>query len=200
MTRPFVTIGVASTGSWKARMGQALAHLSYVSSAHCDFSVMIAEGSIVSCRNRLALGAIEAKSSHLLFIDSDNTFPADGLARLLTHDRDIVGASYARRNPPYSVLGEWVNNGTDLVPATKVPAGFLLIKTRVFEKIAAPWFLEPIDFSMRTEHNIIGQTSDDIYFCEQALKAGFEIWLDLSITTQMGHIGEIVATCYDQSK
>ena len=181
-------------------MGQCLAHLSYVSTMYCDLSVMIAEGSIVSCRNRLVLGALEAKASHLLFIDADNTFPADGLARLLKHDKDIVCASYARRKPPYAVLGEWINNGTNLVPATKAPAGFLLIKTGVFEKINPPWFTEPIDFSMRTENNILGQTSDDIYFCDQAIKAGLQIWIDLEITTQMGHIGEIVATCYDKSK
>jgi hypothetical protein len=195
MNRPFVAICVASTGSWKAQMGQCLAQLTMASIAACGLTILIAEGSIVSCRNRLALGALESGASHLLFVDSDNTFPPQGLGRLLLHDKDIVGATYARRREPFTVIGEWTNNGTDLVPATKLPTGFLLIKTDVLKALEPPWFVEPIDWSMRTSNNVIGMTSDDIYFCSKAIVAGFQPWIDLGLTEQVGHIGEIVATC-----
>lgn len=176
-------------------MGQALAHLSYVSSMHCDLSVIVAEGSTASCRNRLVLGAMEAEASHILFVDADNVFPPNGLVRLLQRDKDIVGATYSRRAPPYIVLGGWEQPIDGLAKAKSMPAGFLLIKTEVFGKIEPPWFADTFDWSRRSPENVVGLVSDDVYFGHKAEAAGISSYVDLDVTAEMGHIGEIIATC-----
>lgn len=197
MQRPYVAICVASAGIWKPQMGQALAHLTYVSTMHCDLGVLIAEGTTAPCRNRLVLSALQAKTSHVLFVDADNTFPADGLAQLLSHNKDIVGACYMRRAEPYTMLGVWGEQikGTPLAPAKQLPGGFLLIKTSVFGRIEPPWFHEPVFWDTRTAENVTGTQSDDCYFCEKAIAAGFKLFVDLNVTQFMGHIGEINVKC-----
>jgi hypothetical protein len=178
-------------------MGQSLAHLTFVSASHCDIGVVIAEGTTAPCRNRLVLSALNAKTSHVLFVDADNTFPADGLTRLLAHDKDIVGAGYMRRAEPYTMLGVWGEPLPDkpLAPAQQLPGGFLLIKNSVFERLQPPWFHEPVFWELRNAQNVTGTQSDDCYFCEKAIAAGFKIFVDLSITAQMGHIGEVLVRC-----
>jgi glycosyltransferase involved in cell wall biosynthesis len=51
--------------------------------------------------------------------------------------------------------------------------GFLLVRRRVFEKIAKPWF------------SFVEQGTEDLYFCRRAKEAGFKIHADLSV--QVGH-------------
>ena len=148
--------------------------------------VINCKSSIVSIgRNECVAAALHIKATHVLFLDSDMVFPLDTLKRLLAHDKDIVGALYSRRRPPFDPNGlPWPGSAPTggLQRMKNLPAGCLLIKTRVFEKIAKPWF------STRNEgENIVGE---DICFCENATKAGFEIWQDITLSREVGHIGE----------
>ena len=65
-----------------------------------------------------------------------------------------------------------------------LPTGCLLIKMTVFDKITKPWFSGRVE----GEH-IIGE---DMYFCECAAAAGLEIWQDVALSQEVGHIGERV--------
>jgi hypothetical protein len=52
----------------------------------------------------------------------------------------------------------------------------------VFDKLPKPWFTTRIE-----GEKILGE---DYYFCEQAAKAGFEIWCDGNLSREVGHIGQ----------
>jgi hypothetical protein len=151
-------------------------------------AVINCKGSRISVsRNHLMGAAQKIGATYALFLDTDMVFPLDVMRRLLAHDKDIVGALYASRRPPFQPIGvPW-----DDAPATghlrrmkMLPTGCLLINMRVFEKLPKPWFSEQI-----TGDQIAGE---DVYFCAQATTAGFEIWQDVSLSREVGHIGEKV--------
>jgi hypothetical protein len=92
-------------------------------------------------RNQCAGAAQIMKASHLLFLDSDMVFPADTLARLLAHNKDIVGATYSKRVPPFHPLtvteeGEQVQITSGLCRVKLIPTGCLLMRTKIFDALA----------------------------------------------------------------
>ena len=70
--------------------------------------------------------------------------------------------------------------GSELFKASGTGTGFMLIKTKVFDKLKKPYFVawEDEDGNHHTE---------DIEFCINARKAGFDVWI--SPTIKIGHIG-----------
>ena len=59
-------------------------------------SLKILQGTLIqNQRADLCLDAMREGCSHILFIDSDMTFPQDMIQRLLAHDVDIVAANCA---------------------------------------------------------------------------------------------------------
>jgi hypothetical protein len=127
------------------------------------------------------------KATHVLFLDSDMTFPLDVLKRLLAHGKDIVGAVYSRRRAPFGPTGQPMEGAKEsggLLRMKNLPTGCVLITMRVFEKLPKPWFSDRVE----GEH-ILGE---DFHFCEKATTAGFEIWQDTALSREVGHIGEKV--------
>lgn len=121
----------------------------------------------------------------LFWLDSDMVIPPDTVNRLIAHGKDIVGASYVRRAPPYELLGKSLSGKPEsvkgLVEVKALPTGCLLIRRSVFHKIAQPYFKLGIN-----ANQIIGE---DLLFCAEARDAGFQIWMDTDLTKEVGHIG-----------
>lgn len=143
-------------------------------------------------RNKIVAKAIELGVSHLMFIDSDMQFPADGINRLLAQDKDIIGAVYYRRQTPHHPTLN-VKVGDDLKIPRNFPkdkpfkvwgigTGFLLIKTKVLKEIKSPWF-----FFGNYKNKMLGE---DYYFCMKAHNQGFDVWADPTIP--VGHVGEYI--------
>ena len=100
-------------------------------------------------RDRIGLYAINAKVrlfTHLLFIDSDITFPPEAIKKLINDDKDIVSGLYFKKNvnpQPVAWFTDWKNDGSvkfrpftcngsqELVECGAVGMGFCLIKTSV---------------------------------------------------------------------
>jgi len=120
----------------------------------------------------------------LLWIDGDMMFPHDALVRLMAHGKDIVGANYRQRTPPYAYVGHYLNGlepdlrAPGLYPMGHLPTGFLLTRFDVYRHLPQPWF----------KAGSRGEARDDVYFCRQALAAGYEIWCDHDLTMQIRHI------------
>lgn len=120
----------------------------------------------------------------LLWIDGDMIFPEDALVRLIEHDKDIVGANYRQRTPPFAFVGAYLD-GKDthlmepgLWPMSHLPTGLLLTRFDIYRKLAYPWF----------NAGLRGQPRDDVYFCNYAREAGYEIWCDHDLTKLVKHI------------
>lgn len=140
-------------------------------------------------RNQLVDVALQNGSSHLMFIDSDISFPPDGVARLLAHDKDIVGGYYNTRrgNNPIRVKGPEGLIAPDPMPTSMfqcivLPTGFMLIKLECLKRLSRPYFAV-----ITHEKGTIGE---DVFFCRQAAEAGIEVWVDPTI--HLGHIGKKV--------
>jgi hypothetical protein len=194
-TAPLVAIGVPSGDMVHADFAMRLATLCLNPGART--CLINAKSSIVALgRNQCAEAAKLAGATHLLFLDSDMVFPADTLARLLRHDKDIVGAVYSQRAAPFHPLGitwegEHVHVTSGLRRMKIIPTGCLMIHTSVFDKIRKPWF------STRIEgEKLLGE---DYYFCEAAQKAGVEIWCDGDLSSEVGHIGQQIYTLGSKS-
>jgi hypothetical protein len=186
MTTPTVALGIPSGDMVHADFAMRLATLCLNPGARA--CIINAKSSIVALgRNQCVAAAQLAKATHLLFLDSDMVFPADTVTRLLAHDKDIVGAAYSQRTPnshPLGVTfeGNHVHVTEGLMRMKIIPTGCLLIRMSVFDKLPKPWFTTRIE-----GEKILGE---DYYFCEQAAKAGFEIWCDGNLSREVGHIGQ----------
>ena len=143
--------------------------------------------------------SFDPKATHILQIDSDMMFPMDGLERLLSHDKDIVGAFYNKRVPPYETVGHLLHapdiSKGGLYPADLMPHGFVLIKREVFEKLKSPWYYESFDPACVTEKDPDGLVGEDVNFSRDCVKAGIEMWCDADLTFECAHIGEIAVPC-----
>lgn len=150
-------------------------------------------------RDTLADIAISGDYTHILFVDSDMTFPADALHKLFMHNVDIcTGLCFARKdihNPciykriNYENPVRGVHNGNIDVeedierPFFEVKAcgmAFCLIKTQALA-----------DIRSRSDGELfryIDTFGEDLSFCIRALKCGYKIWCDTTIP--IGHIGE----------
>ena len=149
------------------------------------------KGSMIwDARNTLVARALEQESvTHILFLDSDMSFPIDTLHRLAHHQKDIVGATYVKRYPPHETLGRPLQEndllGTPgLVKMCDIPLGVCLIKLSVFNTLRFPYFRY-----IKTD-DAATTISEDTYFCLNAREAGFDVWCDYHLTKSIGHVGQ----------
>lgn len=153
---------------------------------------------IVNQRDQLADMALEAGSTHALWLDSDMMFPPDTVARLLSHDADIVAGNYVTRQYPhktvaYSKLHDWrsyVINDTakDLIEVEAVGMGCMLVKTAVMQQMKKPLF-QTVWVEQSQDH-----MGEDFYFCQQARALGYKIWIDSVLSDRLSHLGTFAFT------
>lgn len=142
----------------------------------------------------------------VLLIDSDESWEAEGVVRLLLHPDEIVGASYRMKNSWHRYVGDpkidengWhvgrvLADGTALLAADRVAGGFMRIKVSALRKWAAAYpelvSHEPdgdkVQFFSR---GLIDgeQHCQDMMFCRRWLDIGGELWIDPNL--KIGHWG-----------
>ena len=126
---------------------------------------------------------------YLFSVDSDIAFPADTLAKLLAHDKDIVSGLYIQRKPGLHVLEIYERNsqggvtnmpygklkGRSLVEVAGCGFGCVLVKAEVMKTIGYPQF----KYHSAISHK--DTVSEDVDFCSKAMDKGFKIWADSSV-------------------
>ena len=133
-----------------------------------------------------------------LWIDSDIVFSNEAFYRVLAMDKDIAGGWYATEDGRTTSCAHWLeeddfkeNGGVmnhemvDGIVKRRKPFtvdysgfGWLLIKKGVFEhkEMTYPWFAPQMQvFDSGEVQDMCGE---DVSFCLDAIKAGFEIWID----------------------
>lgn len=129
-------------------------------------------------RDVLVRQALDAGCSHLLMVDTDMMFSHEAINQLMSHGVDIVGARYNKKVIPAECTVKQELNG-EMAEVPFVPTGFILINCEVFKKIGKPWF------SFED-----GAESEDVYFCDKAIKNGFKVYCDPTI--KIGHLGTAI--------
>lgn len=150
---------------------------------------------IVNQRDQLAEMALQAESTHILWLDSDMMFSPDTVQRLLAHDVPIVAGNYVTRQYPhktvaYTQMHNWrsyvINDGRkDVISVAAVGMGCMLVNTDVIKKMSMPRF----------QTTYIAETQDhmgeDFYFCHQAKKLGYDILIDDAVSRDLQHLGTV---------
>ena len=146
--------------------------------------------------------------SHILFVDGDSVLQPTTACYLLERKKDVVSGYYlSRKGTGLPVIMKQkskrplchLDNFNDyqaltlkefyilphkdqLVEVDAVGAGCLLVSRKAMEKISDPWFLEWHE-GMKPDMHRFGE---DLWFCENARKARFQIDIDRRCFT--GHI------------
>ncbi len=160
-------------------------------------TLLINEKSAILQKSRQALvnRALSNNASHLLFLDSDMTFPPDTALQLLAHDRDIVGIAAPKRrdnleSSAMKVWGERLTFGPEdgLIDVDWLGFGGVMIRATVFQKLDKPWF--PTRFERTDPEKGDVWIGEDYGFCEKARAAGFSIQVDAGLSCRFGHLGQ----------
>jgi len=159
---------------------------------NCAFNI----GSVITiARRNLTDIFLKSDFDYAWWVDSDMKFPIDAPIKLLKRGVHLVGANYRRRrfpNPGFTGMMGSAGNFTELVtddnspPMQQVdvlPHGMMLVHRSVYEKIPQPHYLQDYVPEINLE---IGE---DIYFCNKAKQAGFEVWVDHELSREIAHIG-----------
>ena len=160
-------------------------------------SVLVNEKSAIlpQGRQKLVNRALEFEATHLLFLDSDMTFPPETAARLLSHGRDIVGIAASTRLEGRQRVtamvrwGERLALGPDdgLVEADYVGCAGMLVKADIFRRMDKPYF--PARFIEERDGRDIWM-GEDYGFCDKARELGFTVLVDAKLSYAFGHLGQ----------
>lgn len=172
-----------------------------------QFCITTSGSLLVAERNRLIKRFLESDCTHLLCIDSDLGWPAQAVKALLDHDMDFVAGLYPARGedvflfrPVFNEDKSIVKNDKNLLKMNYIPAGFMLIKRQVLEKMCEVYpqlYFKPK--SKENEHEAAfcffntelmdGEFwGEDYVFCRRVREAGFDIWVDPLI--EFDHAGK----------
>lgn len=193
------------------KLAVSLARFTQIAQQH-GISVHI--GSICGCsvvsraRNLLVRDLLDSDATELLFIDSDINFEPEDILRLMAWGTDtrkgIVAAVPRVRDPnpvyianlEYDENHELTMNRMGLVRADHVATAFMWVNRKVFEDLieahpewtywdgrAGKDLSAVFDFKVTRE----GYIGEDFLFCDRARAAGYEVWIDPTIT--LGHMG-----------
>lgn len=154
-------------------------------------------GSIIcASRNYMIRQAMQqTECSHVLCLDSDMTFPADTLSRLLSHNVPIVGASYCMRREPRAMThrdGNFTSKlplsfESEIFPVLSLGMGCVLIQMEVFHKLRE---LDPVGPFFQVEyHGEEHHTGEDVHFFKQVNRAGIQVMCDVQLSHAVRHIG-----------
>lgn len=158
-------------------------------------------GSILAnMRQDMVTQAIENHATHLLFIDSDQTFPRDTFHRLMKHKKQVVAANIATKVIPSSPTARLKGNGSLGIPIAtmeaspeleevwRVGTGIMLINLNIFKRKelkTGPWFTQ------RWNEETNAYVGEDWAFCEELEKAGVKLYIDHKVSLEIGHLGTL---------
>jgi len=165
-----------------------------------EFFVEPRQGVLVgNMRNKMVSSGSQKKIQKVegfdayLFIDSDITFDAHQVLKLIGHDKDIVTGVYRTQKEdkyeaglfypaiPGAVMTRYNMATRGMQRVDFCGAGFLLVKREVFENMEYPWFRH----HMVTNNGDQEEAGEDYGFCINARRSGFEIWADFDCV--VGH-------------
>jgi len=187
-----VWITVLTGGTIRHELAVALIQMSHDERYEMEFHFSFARP-IPSNRCGIAQRFLASDADWLLMLDSD-VWPYRNLLDLVEADKDMVvfptpiWRTGAPEPPIVSnvtpLKGDIVNlDEAEMVEVLRGGASAMLFSRRVLEGLAPPLFAQDFD------EDGIALCDEDIYFCDKARDAGFEIWAAYS--HPCGHIKEI---------
>lgn len=204
-----IAVGYPSPDRMDYRFQQDLLTFIFKNMFEHDLYPINAVGSRITMnRNQIVKEAKAWGADYILWIDADTKFPITGLKRLLAHNKDVACATTSRRigedrSPAaYPLDIKSIQPFQRLVPMEFIGLPFMLTKISVFDALQKPYFAEPPrrmvnvfrtkDIGQSAEDMIDDVMPEDEYFCWQLRKAGFDIFCDMELSMEIGHVGTTV--------
>jgi 2-polyprenyl-3-methyl-5-hydroxy-6-metoxy-1,4-benzoquinol methylase len=142
---------------------------------------------IDKARNDLVKMALKDNCDYIFFIDSDTLIPEGALDRLLEMNVDIASGLYFSKGKPYLPVAR-VKEGdrhffledfefNRIMEVQGVGMGCCLIKSDVFKNLEFPYF----KLEWRKFEGQDYQIAEDLYFCDEAIKKGYKVYLNTGI-------------------
>lgn len=145
-------------------------------------------------RNIIAKRTVDEGFDHVLMIDSDIIVPENALLHMLEHPAEVVLGCYPHKNTKKHEVELFKLGQPDFVerftydelpvdfPRMSVKGGGMgcaLIQADAFSRLPFPWFKYVI-------YNSGSVLSEDLYFCNEARKAGMKVQGDTRV--KCGHM------------
>lgn len=135
--------------------------------------------------------SIQQGAAHVLWLDTDMSFPRETAVLLAMHELPMVGCNYltrhgsntwtARRDDGTRIATTPTSTGLEAVDA--MGFGVVLMRTDLVVGFSRPRFRHGLN---ATE----GDIGEDIMFCRAVRAAGHQIYIDHDLSKQVGHIGQ----------
>jgi len=157
--------------------------LKLINNDRYDCEILFQDGAYVhENRNDIAKAALAGKYSHIFFIDHDMSLEPETIEKLLDNDKDIIAADYNYRFLPLkSMIIEKDKPRDRPFKCDYVPMGCTLIKTSILNHLEYPYFFYGYSGGEM-------KVTEDMYFCQQAIGKGFEVWCNPTILIR--HCGD----------
>ena len=197
-------VGVPSGSHWIAQFGVDLVNLfnKFNTTRVADYtrqSLQLANvRSSVLPQNRLDLvkAAQDRDATHLLFLDSDQTFPPDLIHRLAAHHKLVVAANCVTKTIPASPTARAFcatddrgvpvytdRKSTGVEQVWRIGTGVMLVHMSVFKKVPySAWEMVFLQGPGRYQ-------GEDWRFCQLCEEAGINLYIDHDVSKHVGHVG-----------
>ena len=138
-------------------------------------------------------------ASHLLYLDSDHTFPPYMLNKLLRWNKDIVAANCVTKSIPAMTTARYFNPSDPQGTPVFSDAGEMKILDRVWRVGTGVMLLSrkaymqiPHDaFAVKYMPGADTYQGEDWTMCEALEKAGVPIYVDHLVSREVGHVGNL---------
>jgi len=129
-------------------------------------------------------------ATHVLWLDTDMSFPPETAIRLALHEQPIVACNYLTRDGTGRFTAKrdgqriaTTAESTGLEAVDSVGFGVLLMRVDAALKVSRPRFRHGLN---ATE----GDIGEDHMFCRALRAAGHDIFIDHDVSKEIGHIGQ----------
>ena len=134
--------------------------------------------------------SIKQGATHVLWLDTDMTFPRETAVILAMHDTTMVAANYVTRDGTHRWTARrdgqpvaTTPESTGLEVVDGVGFGVLLMRVEIMPGLTRPWFRHGLN-----EHG--GDIGEDLMCCHKIRQGGHEIYIDHDLSKEVGHIGQ----------
>jgi len=133
--------------------------------------------------------ALKQGATHVLWLDTDMSFPREAAVLLAMHEQPIVGCNYVVRYPTGLFTARrddarvpTLEHSTGLEAVDEIGFGVVLMQTDVIADLPRPWFRHGLNAQG-------GDIGEDIMLCRALRAAGHTVYIDHDLSKEIGHIG-----------
>lgn len=168
--------------------------------AHQSVVPLSIRDSILSrARWNAVVEAVRQDATHLLFIDSDQTFPRELIHEWVAHRVDVVAANVATKQIPAQPTARYKPQQGDpgygrpcytddkrgLEKVWRVGTGVMMLRVEALKRMSHGSM-----FDVKWRDEISRHQGEDWSFAEALEAYGVDMWVDHSMSRRIGHLGE----------